>query len=124
MRAVRGATTVQQDGRDEILDATEELLAEMVRKNGLCEEQIVSVFFTTTPDLVACFPAKAARRLGWVNTPLMGAVEIAVPGALPRCIRVLIHANSGMEKEDVRHVYLRDAAALRPDLSRKGSERQ
>lgn len=123
MRAVRGATTVQTDGREEVLQATEELLARMVGDNGICEEQIVSIMFTSTPDLTACFPAEAARRLGWVDTPLMGAAEIGVPGALPRCIRVMMHVDLDLDKGNVRHVYLREAAALRPDISGKGSEK-
>lgn len=122
MRAVRGATTVQRDDREEILAATEELLSSMVSENGFFAAQIVSIIFTTTPDLSACFPAEAARRLGWLDTPLMGAAEIAVPGALPRCIRVLMHVNSDLSKRDVCHVYLREARALRPDLTGRGSE--
>ncbi len=116
MIAIRGATTVERDRADDIRAATRELLAELARKNDLTEEEIVSALFTATPDLTACFPAAAARELGWTSTALMCAAEIAVRGALPRCIRVLLHVERARTENQVQHVYLRGAEALRPDL--------
>jgi chorismate mutase len=114
-RGIRGATTVDHDTEGEILVATEELLSCLVDANGLQKEDIASVVFTVTPDLTAAFPARAARQLGWNLVALLDAQEVPVPGALPRCIRVLIHWNTDKAQEQVRHVYLRGAAALRPD---------
>lgn len=117
VRGIRGATTVEANDAEAILSATEELLAEMTRQNGLQPEDIASVFFTVTPELNATFPAEAARRLGWHMVPMLCATEIPVPGSLPRCIRVLIHANTDRAPSEIRHVYLRRAVALRPDWS-------
>ncbi|MFO7173329.1 MAG: chorismate mutase [Bacillota bacterium] len=117
VRGIRGATTVEANDAEAILSATEELLAEMARQNGLHPEDIASVFFTVTPELDATFPAEAARRLGWHNVPMLCATEIPVPGSLPMCIRVLIHANTDRAQSEIRHVYLRRAVALRPDWS-------
>jgi chorismate mutase len=88
----------------------------MVDANGIEVPDIGSAFFTVTPDLRAAFPAKAARDLGWHHVALLDAQEIPVPGSLPRCVRVLIHWNTGRPQEEIRHVYLEGAAALRPDL--------
>lgn len=100
----------------EILDATRRLLAEMVRVNDVEPDAIAAILFTATPDLNAAFPAEAARRLGWQTVPLMSATEMAVPGALPRCVRVLMFWNTPRAQEQVIHVYLDDAETLRPDL--------
>jgi chorismate mutase len=117
VRGVRGATNVAQDTREEILTATEELLKEMLRANGITRfDDIASVFFTTTPDLVATFPAEAARTIGMQHVPLICASEIAVPGRLARCIRVLMQVNTDTPQREVVHVYLRDAKNLRPDI--------
>ena len=116
IRAVRGATTVSHDAAAEIRDATRDLLAEIVRHNGLSPPDIISALFTVTPDLTAEFPARAARELGWADVPLLCTMEIPVPGALPRCIRVLLHVESTRERDAMVHVYLREARALRPDL--------
>lgn len=115
-RGIRGATTVEANTAKAILDATGELLAAMVEANGLAAEDIASAVFTVTADLDAAFPAQAARQLGWHQVPLLDALEIPVPGSLPRCVRVLLHWNTGRGQAEIRHVYLRGAAGLRPDL--------
>lgn len=114
-RGIRGATTAPENTREAILDATRELLLYLIKVNELCVEDIASVFFSTTPDLDAEFPAVAARQLGWVDTALLCAHEMAVPGSLPRCIRVLIHWNTTRAIDEIVHVYIRDAKGLRPD---------
>ena len=113
LRALRGAITVDHNDADAILDATEELVHELIERNGLEPDRIVSCIFTCTGDLDAAFPAEAARRLGLSSVPLLCAREIEVPGSLPRVIRVLVHCYSD---GDARHVYLREAASLRRDL--------
>ncbi len=114
-RGVRGATTVEANEREAILEATRELLGQMVADNEIEVEDVASVIFSTTPDLDAEFPALAARQMGWHDTALFCTHEMAVPGALPRCIRVLLHWNTPKSLTDIRHPYLRDAANLRPD---------
>jgi len=116
IRGVRGATTVATNTAEEILGATRELLEEMVRENGVEPDEIAAVVFTCTDDLDAAFPAEAGRAMGWVEVPLLTAREIEVPGALARCIRVLILWNTPRSQAEVNHVYLRDAIRLRPDL--------
>lgn len=116
-RGIRGATTVERDDRDEILVATRQLLALMVRRNGLEKQDIASAIFTTTPDIGAEFPALAARQLGWLDVPLLCGHEIAVPGALTHCIRVLVHWNTDRPQHEIQHIYVREAVKLRPDLS-------
>lgn len=117
VRGVRGAITVDEDSAEAIWSAARELLAALIAANDIREEDVASVLFTTTPDLRAAHPARAARDLGWTQTALMGMQEMDVPGSLPRCIRVLIHWNTTRNQAEVRHVFLRGAAALRPDLS-------
>jgi chorismate mutase len=117
VRGIRGATSANSDTRDEILAATRELVAEILRANGIVEfDEIVSILFTTTPDLTAVFPAEAAREMGMNLVPLLCASEIAVPGRLPRCVRVLMHLNTEKPARDMVHVYLREAKSLRPDM--------
>lgn len=116
-RGVRGAITASENTREAILEATEELLREMVRANGLRPGELASAIFTTTSDLDAVYPAKAARVMGWTQVPLMCAHEMAVPGSLARCIRVLLHWNTRLSADEIRHVYLREARVLRPDLA-------
>lgn len=103
----------------EVLDATRELLETLLAKNDLTErhDDIVSAVFTTTPDLASCFPAEAARELGMSQVPLLCATEIGVAGAMPRCIRVLLHVNTTRTQAEMTHVYLRDAKKLRPDMT-------
>jgi chorismate mutase len=114
--AIRGATTVVADDPGLIRDATRELLARIVDANELSADDIISAIFTVTTDLGAEFPARAARELGWVDVPLLCTIEMSVPGALPRCIRVLLHTLTRRPRQDLRHIYLRDARSLRPDL--------
>ena len=115
VRGIRGATTVDTDTRDAILAATRELLAAIVLANGVDPDEVASAVFTTTRDLTAEYPARAARDLGWSNVPLLGATEMSVPGGLPRCIRVLLHVNTRRPASKMKHIYLRGARALRPD---------
>jgi len=116
LRGIRGATTVDADTAEAILDATEELVREIVASNALQPEDIASALFTVTPDLRAEFPAAAARRMGWTMVPLLNFTEIGVPGRLQRCVRVLLHVNTERTQAEMVHVYLREAVSLRPDL--------
>jgi len=120
VRAVRGAVTVAENKAEQIIEATKHLLTELMRRNNLCEDDLISMLFTVTPDLDQAFPAKAAREMGMTATPLMCAVEIAVPGSLQRCIRVMVHCHTPLSKADIQHVYLGEAASLRPDLAGSG----
>ncbi|PKQ26233.1 MAG: chorismate mutase [Actinobacteria bacterium HGW-Actinobacteria-4] len=117
IRAIRGATTLAQDERDHLHERTHELVDAMLAQNGLTQEDIISVIFTCTPDIVSDFPAAAARTLGFGAVPLMCAQEMAVPGALPLVVRVMMHANLDTPRDDVLHVYLHDAVSLRRDLA-------
>jgi 3-deoxy-7-phosphoheptulonate synthase len=113
-RGLRGATTVTRNTKEEILEATRELLTALFQRNQLDIEDITSVFFTVTEDLDAEHPALAARQLGWDEVALLCAREIPVPGSLERCVRVLLHVNTNQSSSELRHVYLRQAATLRP----------
>ncbi|MGI8775420.1 MAG: chorismate mutase [Actinomycetota bacterium] len=116
LRALRGATSVAGNEAGAIVDATTELLEELVRVNGVDLEDIVSIVFTSTTDLDAAFPAEGARRAGLGGIPLLCAAEIDVPGALPRCVRVLMHLYSERDYASLQHVYLGEARRLRMDL--------
>ena len=116
VRALRGATTVEHNDAEDIAVATRELLVSMLTSNELDVEDVISVLFTTSPDLNAAFPAAAARGIGFETVPLMCASEIDVPGAKRLCIRVMMHAYSARTRAEVRRVYLRDAKNLRDDL--------
>ncbi len=116
VRAVRGATQIDDDDREQILAATTELLQAVLARNELAPDDLISVVFTATPDLTAEFPAYAARQMGIVDVPLLCAAEIDVPGAMPRVLRLLAHVDTERPRADLRHVYLRGAAALRTDL--------
>lgn len=118
IRGVRGATTVEGNTRDEILVATRQLLALMVRQNGIDPADLASAIFTTSPDLNAEFPALAARQLGWLDVALMCMHELDVPASLPRCVRILLHWNTDKSQKEIVHVYVKGAVRLRPDLSR------
>ena len=121
VRGVRGATSVDADEEEAILSATVELLQALLAANpGMQAPDIASAWFTATPDLHAAFPARAARQMGWSVTALMCAQELDVAGGLRRCIRVLLHWNTGLSQADVKHVYLRGAQILRPDLAKEG----
>lgn len=116
IRAVRGATTVRGDTREQIVEATAHLLEEMMARNEVVKDDLVSIVFTATPDLRSEFPAAAARQLGISDIPLLCAGELDVEGAIPRCVRVLMHAYSERDYTSLRHVYLGDARQLRTDL--------
>lgn len=115
-RGVRGAITVSANNRDEIISNTSELLKELVEINNIKLEDIASAIFSVTEDIDAEFPAVAARQLGWIYTPLMCTQEIPVKGSLPLCVRVLLTINSDMKQDEIKHVYLKEAIKLRPDL--------
>ncbi|KAB2342672.1 chorismate mutase [Actinomadura rudentiformis] len=117
VRAIRGATQVDADVRDQILEATTELVTEVMARNELTTDDVISVIFTATPDLTAEFPALAARKLGFHEVPLLCASEIAVPHALPRVIRIMAHVEVDRPRSDIQHVYLRGATALRLDIA-------
>ncbi|HTE03465.1 MAG TPA: chorismate mutase [bacterium] len=119
IRGIRGATTVEENSEPAVLDATRELLRRLAQDNNIEPDEIAAILFTCTPDLTAAFPAEAARQLQWTHVPLMSAQEISVPDSVPMCIRVLILWNTARSQEEVVHVYLRRAASLRPDLSRR-----
>ena len=116
MRAVRGAITVERDEARLVVEATREMLIALAERNAIGPEHVVSAIFTVTPDITSEFPARAARELGWVDVPLLCAMEIPTPGGLERCIRVLLHVETDLPRSGLRHVYLRGARVLRPDL--------
>ena len=116
-RGVRGATTVDTNTRDEVLVATRQLLALMIRINDIKPEDVGSAVFSATVDINAEFPALAARQLGWLDVPLLCTHEMSVPGALPLCIRILVNWNTDKSQQDIHHVYIKEAKRLRPDLS-------
>ena len=118
VRAVRGAIQVDADDRDAIIEATAELVRAVLDRNQLDPQDLISVVFTATPDLTAEFPAYAARAIGITDVPFLCATEIDVPGAMPRVVRLLAHVETGLHRDELRHVYLRGAAALRTDLPR------
>jgi len=115
-RGVRGATTIEANSPESILDATRELLAAMLKANDLDVEYVASAFFTVTPDLNAEFPAIAARNMGWNTVALLCGHEMNKPGALPMTLRVLLHVNTEKAAREIKHVYLRGARVLRPDI--------
>src|SRR5262245_59087720 len=117
-RGVRGATTADANTKEAILSATRELLALMIRLNGIEPEDVASAVFSTTCDLNAEFPALAARQLGWLDVPLLCTHEIDVPGSLRRCVRVLAHWNTEKPQKEIQHIYVKEAVKLRPDLSK------
>jgi chorismate mutase len=116
-RAARGAIRVASDGREALLSATERLLSNLLERNAIQMEDLVSILFTVTEDLRAAFPAEAARRMGLGKVPLLCAREIDVPGAMPSVVRVLMHFRSDATLDDVVHVYLDGAESLRDDLA-------
>ena len=116
LRGLRGATTCDQDTPAAIEDATQQLLRAMMDRNELAHDDVVSVIFTTTPDLTSTFPATVARGIGFGDIPLLCASEIDVPGSMPMCIRILIHVYTTRSRDELRHVYLRNAQGLRDDL--------
>lgn len=117
VRAIRGATQLEVDEREHLFERTAELVSAVLQENRLDVDCLISMIFTCTPDLVSDFPAAAARELGLGDVPLMCAVEIDVPGAMPRVVRLMAHANMTVSRQDVQHVYLHGATALRRDLA-------
>ena len=114
IRGIRGAVVVREDQPGEILSSTRELIEEIIRANPtLIAENVASAIFTTTPDLTSAHPARAAREMGWSDVPLLCCQEIPVPDGLPHCIRVLIHWNTHLTQQEVKHIYLGRAAGLR-----------
>ena len=118
VRAVRGATQLDADIREHMLERVAEMVTDVMEANHLDVDDFISVIFTATPDLVSEFPAYAARRLGFGDVPLICARELAVEGAMPRVVRMLAHVESDLSKQDITHVYLHGAAALRSDLTK------
>ena len=117
IRAIRGATQVDVDSPEQLKIAVQELISELLLQNQLTPQDLVSIFFTATPDLTSDFPAASARGMGLEAVPLMCAVEIAVPNALPRVVRVMIHCETPRTQLEISHVYLRGAKSLRKDLA-------
>jgi chorismate mutase len=117
VRAIRGAVQVDANEREAILEGTTELVSEVMTRNDLVTDDVISVLFTATQDLTAEFPALAARKIGFGEVPLMCATEIPVPGALPRVVRLMMHVETGRSRREIQHVYLRGAAALRLDIA-------
>ncbi|MEY4023290.1 MAG: hypothetical protein RLZ23_251 [Actinomycetota bacterium] len=117
VRAIRGATQVEVNTAEAITSATQELILEILAVNSLTPDDVISVLFTSSPDLNSAFPAAAARSVGFENTPLICSVEIDVPGALPRTIRVMAHVETDLSKNEVAHIYLHGAKALRRDIA-------
>lgn len=118
VRGIRGATTVQADLPEEVLQATRELLEQMQAENAFSLAEVASALFSVTPDIRSVFPAAAARSIGWDQVPLFCFQEIGVPDALPLCIRVLLHVNTEKSQEEIKHIYLKEAQSLRRDLKR------
>ncbi|GAA3806653.1 chorismate mutase [Sphaerisporangium flaviroseum] len=117
VRAIRGATQIDSNDREAILAGVTELVTEVMGRNRLTTDDVISVVFTATPDLTAEFPALAARKLGFHDVPLICASEIDVPGALPRVVRLMAHVATDRPRQEIQHVYLRGATALRVDIA-------
>lgn len=117
IRGIRGAITVKNNDASGILDATEKLLSEIVKSNGIKVEDIASIIFSATKDLDATFPAEAARKIGWKYVPLLCSNEIDVKGSLKSCIRVLLHVNTDKSQQEIKHIYLEGAKVLREEFS-------
>lgn len=122
IRGVRGAVTVNKNCEVEILEATELVIRQMIQENNIVSEDVASVFISVTEELTAAFPAKAMRSIeGWKYVPVMCMSEIPVEGSLPNCIRVMMHVNTDAPQQNIRHIYLREAIKLRPDLNTTNS---
>lgn len=119
MYSIRGAITISEDNEEEIISSTKLILKEMIEKNNVAAQDIVSIIFTATDDIKSCYPAKAARQLGITRAGLLNFKELDVRGSMRMCIRVLMLVNGDKAQSEAVHVYLRDAAKLRPDLAKK-----
>jgi chorismate mutase len=117
VRAIRGAIQIDRDDPDLMRSAVLELMSAILQENDLTPSQLISVLFTCTPDLVSDFPAASARAMGMEKVPLLCAVEMAVPGSLPRTIRTLVHCHTTLEQTEIAHIYLRGAVVLRKDIA-------
>ena len=125
MRGIRGATTIEKDEREQVFAAVRELLEAILSANpDLRSADIASAIFTVTGDIASAFPAAAARAMGWGEVPMLCTREIPVPGSLPLCIRVLLHWNTEKNSQEIKHVYLRNAKALRPDWALSNSREE
>lgn len=117
MRGIRGAITVSADQADEILSETRKLVLEMAKQNGIDAEHVASVIISTTNDIASTFPAKAVRTIeNWTFVPVMCTHEMAVPGSMPLCIRIMMHVNTALKQKEINHIYMNEAVKLRPDL--------
>ncbi len=116
VRGLRGATTVDADTVAQVTERSQELMREIMTRNDLVEDDIVSALFTTTADVTSIFPATAIREIGFGAVPLLCAAEIPVPGSMSHCIRVLLHVHTAKSKDEIHHVYLHGAQVLRDDL--------
>lgn len=114
--ALRGAITLERDEREHLLDRVQRLLAEMLDRNGVAHDDVISILFTATPDVHSVFPAVAARQMGLGDVPLICAQELDIEGAMPLCIRILMHLETARTRAELRHVYLEQARSLRDDL--------
>ena len=121
VRAIRGATQLERDERDHLLERVTEMMTLLLRDNDLDADRLISVIFTATDDVRSEFPAYAARRLGLVDVPLLCARELEIEGSLPRIVRVMAHVDTDLSRGEVTHVYLHGAASLRRDLTRVAS---
>ena len=117
LRAIRGATQINANTPEAIAAGVKELIAAIMHSNTLAPDEVISVIFTSTPDLTAAFPAAACREIGFESVALIGALEVDVPGALPRIVRVMLHVESTRGKESILHIYLHGAQALRQDIA-------
>ena len=116
VRGVRGATTVDEDTVVQVTERSQELIRAIMARNELVEDDVISALFTATADVTSIFPATAIREIGFGAVPLLSAAEIAVPGSMPRCIRVLMHVHTARSHDEIHHVYLHGAQGLRDDL--------
>ncbi len=123
VRGIRGATTVEENSKEEIIEKTRELLESLIKKNNIVVDDVASATFSVTEELNAEFPAVAARDIGWIFTPLFCTREIPVQGSLKNCIRVLLHVNSETAQKDIIHAYLHGAKKLRPDLESNNEDK-
>jgi chorismate mutase len=120
VRAIRGATTLDEDSVQQVNERVQEVVATMMERNDVLSDDIISVIFTCTADITSMFPATAARGLGLADVPLLGAAELAVAGAKPLCVRVMMHVDTDRDRSKIRHVYLHGARDLRDDLEHDG----
>lgn len=122
VRAVRGATTVNDNTKEAIYAAAAELVTGIMEQNGICKDDVISIIFSVTTDLNAAFPATAARMMGFTGTAMLSTYEMDVPGSLRKCLRVLMHIETEKRNEELKFIYLKEAKQLRPDISGQNSQ--